>query len=177
MVGYYFLDAFTGTSSKAGCNPGTRDPTNSRAFSILAGLFCLITILSGILVTFFGHRNMNRWVEVYLNNGAYHEEDKEELKKKLRRMAQLSFLYPLATCITLPCEMAFNFKMATGVRDRNLISGMAITGGISGLLTLIAFAIDPTVWRTFKAAFIIIKQRRLGVTETKDSNDIELMDL
>jgi hypothetical protein len=162
MIGYYFLGAFQGASNKGGCNPGSKDPTNNKIFSFIAGFIILITILSGILVTIFGHKNINRYAQAYIDNGEYKEENKDELKKQLKKMAQLSFLYPLATCITLPCEMLFNFFNLAGIREVRLITGMTITGGLSGLFTFIAFAIDPIVWKAFKSAFKTIKQRISG---------------
>jgi hypothetical protein len=162
MVGYYFLGAFTGTFQKAGCNPGSKDKTNDKVFSFLAGFICLITILSGILVTYFGHKNMNRYAQAYVDNGDYKEEDKEALKKQLRKMAQLSFLYPLATCITLPAEMIYNFMKLAGYRNTNAIIAMTVLGGLSGLFTFIAFILDPAVWRSAEVAYKRIRYRNSG---------------
>jgi membrane-bound ClpP family serine protease len=68
-------------------------------------------------------------------------------------MAQRSFLYPLSTCITLPFEAIFLILYGCGLFVFELGIPKAITLGLSGLLTGIAFVIDPATHQAFKSAY------------------------
>jgi hypothetical protein len=152
MIIYYFLGAFTGSLQKGGCNPGSRDPLYNKVFSAIAGTFCLLTIIACLVTTVVGHRSLTKWINSYANSNLKQDSDQEKFKKQRRKMAERSFLYPLATLITLPAETIFNYLNVLGRREPKVIIAMTLTGGLSGLLTAGAFLIDPAAWSAFQAA-------------------------
>jgi hypothetical protein len=157
MLLYYFLGVFTGTIQKAGCNPGSRNPLYNKIFSAIAGTFCLITIIACLVTTIIGRRSLTRWINSYANSRLRQSNDIENFRKQRRKMAERSFLYPLATLITLPCEVIFNYFNLFGRREPTVIIAMTITGGLSGLLTAIAFLVDPASSKAFESAKLKVK--------------------
>jgi hypothetical protein len=154
---YYGLGAFSGVKRKVGCNPGADDKTLNSVFYAIAGLVDLATIVSCVFITITGHRNLNKWINVYSSTLTDGVNDQEQLIKNRRKMAVRSFLYPLSTCITLPFECIFLILNAANVYVPALTICMAITIGISGLLTGIAFIVDPATKLSFKSGYRKLK--------------------
>jgi hypothetical protein len=154
---YWGLGAFSGVKRKIGCNPGADDITLNSIFYGVSGLVDLVTIISGIFITVAGHRNLNKWINVYSATLTPSANNHEQLIKDRRKMAVRSFLYPLSTCITLPFECIFLLLNAGNIFVFQLTILMAITIGISGLLTGLAFAIDPATHSSFKSAYYQLK--------------------
>ncbi|KXN72645.1 hypothetical protein CONCODRAFT_4505 [Conidiobolus coronatus NRRL 28638] len=75
--------------------------------------------------------SLAKWINSYANSRRTQESGHENFKKQLRKAAERSFLYPLATLITLPCETIYNYCSLFGYRERKIITAMAITGGNS----------------------------------------------
>ncbi|KXN73722.1 hypothetical protein CONCODRAFT_77220, partial [Conidiobolus coronatus NRRL 28638] len=167
---YWGLGAFSGVERKKACSPGADDKTLNSVFYAIAGLVDLATIISGIFITVTGHRNLNKWINAYSATLAPSENDHEQLIKDRRKMAARSFLYPLSACITLPIECIFLFLNAGNVYVSVLTILMALTIGISGLLTGLAFAIDPATQKSFKSAYRTLKYRNSDKKYSEEFN-------
>ncbi|KXN73720.1 hypothetical protein CONCODRAFT_3280 [Conidiobolus coronatus NRRL 28638] len=159
---YWGLGAFSGVERKVGCNPGADDLTLNSVFYAIAGLVDLATIVSGIFITISGHRNLNKWINVYSATLTPSANNHEQLIKDRRKLAIRSFLYPLSTSITLPFECIFLFLNAGNLFVFQLTIPMAITIGISGLLTGLAFTVDPATHTSFKSAYYQLMSRNTG---------------
>jgi hypothetical protein len=168
---YYGLGAFTGVKNKRACSPGADNLTLNSVFYSIAGLVDLATIVSGIFITVTGHRNLNKWINAYSATMAPGQVDTEQLIKDRRKMASRSFLYPLSACITLPFECIFLFLNAGNKYVSVLTILMAITVGISGLLTGLAFAIDPATKKSFISAYRTLKY---GNSDKKHSEEFSM---
>jgi hypothetical protein len=168
---YWSLGVFSGVKRKIGCNPGADDLTLNTIFYIIAGLVDLAAIVTGVYITIAGHRNLNKWVNVYsatLTEGA---NNQEQLIKDRRKLALRSFLYPLSTCITLPFECIFLLLNAGNIFVFPLGVAMSFTVCVSGLLTGIAFAIDPATRTAFKSAYFQLKN---GDSDKKLSEEFNM---
>jgi hypothetical protein len=150
---YWSFGAFTGVKKKVGCNPGSDDKTLNTVYLLMAGFVDLLTIVVGVYTTIAGHRNLNKWINVYSATITEHGEHQDELLKYRKKMAQRSFLYPLSTCITLPFEAIFLILFGCGLFVFELGIPKAITLGLSGLLTGIAFVIDPATHQAIKSVY------------------------
>ncbi|KXN73704.1 hypothetical protein CONCODRAFT_3260 [Conidiobolus coronatus NRRL 28638] len=176
---YWSFGAFTGVLKKVGCNPGSDDKTLNTVYLLMAGFVDLITIIVGVYTSIAGHRNLNKWVNVYSATIVEHGEHQDELLKYRKKMAQRSFLYPLSTCITLPFEAIFLILFGCGLFVFELGIPKAITLGLSGLLTGIAFVIDPATHIAFKSAYNQFMNKNNDMKNSYDrylttSNDIAL---
>ncbi|KXN73728.1 hypothetical protein CONCODRAFT_3288 [Conidiobolus coronatus NRRL 28638] len=154
---YWSLGAFSGVERKVGCNPGADNLTLNSVFYAIAGLVDLAAIVGGIFITVAGHRNLNKWINVYSATLTQGANNQEQLIKDRRKLALRSFLYPLSTCITLPFECIFLILNAANIFVLELGTVMAVTIGISGLLTGIAFSVDPATHIAFKSAYYQLK--------------------
>ncbi|KXN73710.1 hypothetical protein CONCODRAFT_3269 [Conidiobolus coronatus NRRL 28638] len=167
---YWAFGAFSGVKNKVGCNPGSDNYTLNKIFLLTMGFINLITILVGIYTTIVGHRSLSKWINTYATSRSLTGEDKELFKKERKKLAERSFLYPLSTCITLPVETAFLILYGFGSFNQKLGTPKAITLGLSGLLTGIAFAIDPATHKAFSSAWLTIRQKRLGHHHIEDNS-------
>lgn len=77
-------------------------------------------------------------------------------------MATRSFLYPLSTCITLPFEAIGLILNAFGINSLGIFALMLITIGLSGILTFIAFTLDPVAHNSFNPAYHQLSGERKG---------------
>jgi hypothetical protein len=150
---YWSFGAFTGVLKKVGCNPGADNKTLNTIFLLMAGFINLITAVCGIVTTIVGRNSLNIWIKTYAESRSYQGEDPRKFKKERMKMAERAFLYPLATCITLPIEATFLILYGCGYFIFDLGIPKAITLGLSGLLTGIAFAIDPATHKAFSVAY------------------------
>ncbi|KXN68884.1 hypothetical protein CONCODRAFT_79608 [Conidiobolus coronatus NRRL 28638] len=93
------------------CIPGSDNFGIQVLENIIAGLFNLAAVASGIFTTFACHRHMNRWVEAYFNKDSEGEGDNGQNEAKVIKSKQVkrSFLYPLSTIITLSTELVTCF--------------------------------------------------------------------
>jgi hypothetical protein len=145
----------------------------------MVGFTDLITALIGIFTTIVSHRNLNKYINVFSATLTEQGQNHDLIIKERRKMAVRSFLYPLATCITLPFEALFLILYGFGYFIIQLGYPKAITLGLSGTLTGIAFAIDPATHSAFKSAYYQFKNRNhpkkeLDDCNFKDFNDIPL---
>jgi hypothetical protein len=167
---YWGLGAFSGVNGKRACSPGADNLTLNSVFYSIVGLVDLATIISGIFITITGHRNLNKWINAYSATLTPGANNNEQLIKDRRKMASRSFLYPLSACITLPFECIFLFLNAGNIYISVLTILMALTIGISGLLTGIAFAIDPATKISFKSAYNTLKYRNSDKKHSEEFN-------
>jgi hypothetical protein len=167
---YGFLGAYTGVKRKVGCNPGADDKVLNGVFYFLAGSVDLITIIIGLFTTIIGHKSLNKWINTYAEARTNQNMDQVQFKKDRKKMAERSFLYPLSTCITLPIEAVFLFLNAFGIYIFELSIGMAITVGISGLLTCLAFSADPAAHKSFVSAYYQVKDKWLYSHSIKEKS-------
>jgi hypothetical protein len=144
----------------------------------MLGITDLLTAIIGITTTVVCHRNLNRYINVFSATLAEQGDNQDLLVKERRKMAVRTFLYPLAAFITLPFEAIFLIFAAFGTFLIQLTIIKNLTLGISGLLTGIAFAIDPSTHSAFKTAYYLFKNRnnpkKLDDNQTNNLNDIPL---
>jgi hypothetical protein len=176
---YWSFGAYSGVLKKVGCNPGSDNKTLNSIFLLIMGFVDLLTIIVGIYTSVAGHRNLNKWINVYSATVTERGDNHEELLKYRKKMAQRSFLYPLSTCVTLPFEAIFLILYGCGLFVFELGIPKAITLGLSGLLTGIAFVIDPATHHAFKSAYYLVFIKNSGKKDTcgrylNNSNDIKL---
>jgi uncharacterized membrane protein len=154
---YWSFGAFSGKLNKVGCNPGADNKTLNKVFHLMLGFTNLITALFGILTTFIGRSSLKNWINTYADSRTYNGEDPDNFKRTRMKMAERAFLYPLATCITLPFEAMFFILGVLGYFIIQLGYLKAVTIGSSGLLTGLAFAVDPATHKAFAEAYSQIK--------------------
>jgi hypothetical protein len=153
---YYFLGVFTGKLRKSACNPGADNKTMNRVYFLFVGVIDFITIIVGIFTTIVGHQSLNKWINSYADNCTRRLDDQNKFKRERRKMAIRSFLYPLATCITLPFEALLLILNSFGIMILQISIPKTITVGLSGL----AFAFDPAAHKAFYSAYGQIKEKR-----------------
>jgi hypothetical protein len=153
---YWSMSAFNGDIARGSCVPGTDNVTLNKFLTLMSGAIDLLTALIGIFTTIFGRRSLNNWIIVYAESRTYNGEDPDKFKRNRKRMAERAFLYPLATCITLPIEAVF--LIFSGLDRFIMILAILknVTLGIAGLLTGIAFAVDPATHKAFGEAYLQI---------------------
>jgi hypothetical protein len=156
---YAGLGAFTGVKNKKGCNPGADDKTLNTIFYWIIGLVNVFTIAIGIFTTIVGHRSLNAWINKYADSRSYKGEDPTKFKKDRRKMAVRSFLYPLSTCITLPFEGLFFILNAFNIYIFEITIPNVLGTGLSGVLTALAFSIDPSTHKAFAAAYAQVRHK------------------
>jgi hypothetical protein len=175
---YYALGVFSGKTRRS-CNPGADSKTMNTIYFLVVGILDLITIAVGIFTTIMGHRNLNKWIDVYSTTISERGEHVDKLIQDRRKMASRSFLYPLATCITLPFEALLLILNSFGIMVLGISIPKTITVGLSGFLTLLAFTIDPATHIAFKSAYNQVSNRSsnskdIGNQYGFSSNDIQL---
>ncbi|KXN73725.1 hypothetical protein CONCODRAFT_3285 [Conidiobolus coronatus NRRL 28638] len=166
---YGLLGAYTGVKRKNGCNPGADDKTLNAVFYFMAGSVDLFTIIACLYTTIVGRISLNKWINTYAEARSNQSIDQDKFKRDRKKMAERSFLYPLSACITLPVEALFLYLNAFGIYIFELSIVMAVTVGISGLLTFLAFAVDPAAHKSFTSAYRQIKDGRLYSHSVKDN--------
>jgi hypothetical protein len=165
---YYSLGVFTGKLGRPACNPGADSKTMNRIYFLFVGFIDLITILVGIFTTIVGRRSLNKWINSYADNRTRRLDDQNKFKRDRRKMATRSFLYPLATCITLPFEALLLILNSFGIMVLQISIPKTITVGLSGLLTGLAFALDPAAHKAFYSAYTQIREKRKESKPFKD---------
>ncbi|KXN74342.1 hypothetical protein CONCODRAFT_2547 [Conidiobolus coronatus NRRL 28638] len=150
---YYFMGAFTGLKHPTGCKPGAESHTMDAIFTLIKALLEVFTIVTCVTTSIIGHRSLNNWIEAYASARENESEDREQFVKEGKKMAERSFLYPLSTTLTLPFEAIFLILIVCGKFVPQLTIPMAISSGITGVLTFIAFSIDPYIHSAFKEAY------------------------
>jgi hypothetical protein len=150
---YYFMGAFTGLSHPAGCNPGAATQTMDSIFSCIQALVNTFTIIVCLTTSIICHRNLSNWITAYASSRENEGEDRQKFVKEGKKLAERAFLYPLSTILTLPFEAIFLILIVSGKFIPQLTIPMAIFSGISGVLTFIAFSIDPFTHSAFKEAY------------------------
>jgi hypothetical protein len=176
---YWSFGAFSGVKNKVGCNPGSDDYTLNKVYLLTAGFINVITFSLGIFTTVASHRNLNKYINVYSVTLTEQGENHDLITRERRKMAVRSFLYPLATCVTLPFEAIFIILYGFGLFVFQLGYPTAATLGLSGLLTGIAFAVDPATHSAFRSAYYQLKNRKHSKKEFdnyqfNNPNDIPL---
>ncbi|KXN74333.1 hypothetical protein CONCODRAFT_2537 [Conidiobolus coronatus NRRL 28638] len=166
---YWSMGAFSGKLNKVGCNPGADDYTLNKVFLFMAGFTDLITVLIGIFITIVGHRSLKIWINTYAESRSYKGEDPDIFKRNRMKMAKRAFLYPLATCITLPFEALFLIFYGFGYINTQLGYLKAATLGLSGILTGIAFSVDPATHKAFSEAYTQVKINRINRQQMGDN--------
>jgi hypothetical protein len=170
-VMYGCFGAYSGKEHKYVCIPGADDPTLNKAYRLMLGLTDLVTAIIGITTTVACHRNLNKYINVFSATLAEQGDNQELLVMERKKMAFRTFLYPLAAFITLPIEGIFLIVAAFDVFLLQLTIAKNLTLGISGLLTGIAFAIDPSTSLAFRADYYHFKNRN---NPKKDLDDYQL---
>jgi hypothetical protein len=135
----------------------------------MLGITDLLTGLIGIFTTIAGRRSLKHWIKTYAQSRSYKGEDPNIFKRNRMKMAERAFLYPLATCITLPIEAIFLIFAAFGTFLIQLTVAKNITLGLSGLLTGLAFAVDPATHKAFREAYFQIKLNVKGRQKVRDN--------
>jgi hypothetical protein len=166
---YGLLGAYTGVNNKNGCNPGADNSILNTIFYLIAGSVDLITIIACIFTTIVGHQSLNKWINNYAEAHSNQLTDQAKFIKDRKKMAERAFLYPLSACITLPPESAFHFFNAFGISVLELGIAMSVTVGFSGLLTCLAFSVDPAAHNSFKSAYFQIKNSLLYNKSAEDN--------
>ncbi|KXN74336.1 hypothetical protein CONCODRAFT_2540 [Conidiobolus coronatus NRRL 28638] len=165
---YYSLGIFTGKLRKSACNPGADNKTMNRIYFLFVGIIDLITILVGIFTTIVGRQSLNKWINSYADNRNRRLDDQNKFKSDRKKMASRSFLYPLATCVTLPFEALLLILNSFGIMVLQISIPKTITVGLSGLLTGLAFAFDPASHKAFYSAYTQIREKMNGCKPFKD---------
>jgi hypothetical protein len=160
MVTYHFLGVFTGETNKKACNPGADNLTITKAVFGLIGLFNFLAIISGIVATVLGHKNLGIWIETFSNKEIIDPKDQEEFKAAKRKETQRSFLYPLSAVLTLSTEVILCFWMVVGNPPYTIFFINSIMMGFKGILTLFAFLIDPAVQLALKYTFNKLRNKK-----------------
>ncbi|KXN73705.1 hypothetical protein CONCODRAFT_3261 [Conidiobolus coronatus NRRL 28638] len=176
---YWSFGAFIGKENKFVCIPGADSETMNKTFRLMMGITDLITCLVGLFTTIASHRNLNKYINVFSATLTGQGDDQALLVMERRKMAVRSFLYPLSACITLPIQAIFLIFAAFGTFLIQLTIAKNVTLGLSGLLTGIAFAIDPSTHSAFRSAYYRINNRYhmkkdLEDRQLKCQNDIPL---
>ncbi|KXN73706.1 hypothetical protein CONCODRAFT_3262 [Conidiobolus coronatus NRRL 28638] len=156
-VMYWSFGGFTGKENKFVCIPGADGKIMSKVFRLMLGFTDLLTALIGIFTAIIGRRSLKYWIATYAQSRSYKGEDPETFKRDRMKMAERAFLYPLATCITLPIEAIFLIFAAFDHFLIQLTIAKNVTLGLSGLLTGLAFAVDPATHKAFREAYFLIK--------------------
>ncbi|KXN73718.1 hypothetical protein CONCODRAFT_3278 [Conidiobolus coronatus NRRL 28638] len=156
---YYGLGAFTGVPARKRCTPGVDDYSKNLVFILFQSLTNLFTIA----------------VSTFTEEGG----DRDHLINERRKLAFRSFLYPLSTIVTLPFEAIFLIFNGFGAYVIELFVVMVIGSGLSGVLTALAFGVDPATHKSFKTAYYLVKNRNSHKKDLDEqyglgSNDIQL---
>jgi hypothetical protein len=160
---YYFMGAFTGLKHPSGCKPGAESQTMDAIFTLIKALLEVFTIVTCVTTSIIGRRRLYNWIEVYANSRENESEDREKFIKEGKKIAERSFLYPLSTILTLPFEAIFLILIVCGKFVPQLTIPMAISSGITGVLTFVAFSIDPSTHSSLKEAYFNLK----GINKSK----------
>jgi hypothetical protein len=163
MILYHFLGVFSGTLNKKSCNPGADNPTITKAVFGLIGLFNFIAIVSGVLVTVFGHKYLERWIETYSDRKIKGTEDKSQFKDAKLKATKRSFLYPLSALITLSPEVVLCAWMLISDPPLIIYNISSICTGTKGILTLLTFSLDQAVWNSAKSTYGKLKDTQLHI--------------
>lgn len=174
---YYGIGAFTGQANR-NCNPGVDDYSKHLGFLLLQSLTNLLTIAVCIFTTVKSHANLNKWIDAVSATITEQGGNRDQLIKERRKIAFRSFLYPLSTCITLPFEAFFLIANGFGKMVMGLAILMALTTGLAGILTALAFAVDPVTHKSFNSAYNMVKNRIYHIKTDEQygfsNNDIQL---
>jgi hypothetical protein len=165
---YWSFGAFSGVKGKVGCNPGSDNPILNQVFLLMMGFINVLTIIIGIVTTILGRRNLKKYINVFSATLTDSGDNYDQIIRDRKKMAERSFLYPLSTCITLPIEAIFLIMYGFGSFNQKLGTPKAITLGLSGVLTGIAFAIDPATRIAFRSAYRKFKYGNLDKSITND---------
>ncbi|KXN73709.1 hypothetical protein CONCODRAFT_3267 [Conidiobolus coronatus NRRL 28638] len=166
---YGYLGAYTGKLNKFVCFPGADDLTLNKIYRLMLGFTDLLTALIGIFTTVVGRRSLKYWIKTYAQSRSYKGEDPASFKRNRMKMAERAFLYPLATCITLPIEAIFLIVAAFGQFLIQLTVAKNVTLGLSGFLTGLAFAVDPATHKAFREAYFQIKLNIMSRQKVQDN--------
>ncbi|KXN73716.1 hypothetical protein CONCODRAFT_3276 [Conidiobolus coronatus NRRL 28638] len=167
---YWSLGALRGQVGK-NCNPGVDSKTYHMAFLMIQAFINLITTLICIVSTVICRYYLANWINKYSSNHSDpgQSQDQDEFKKARKKMATRSFLYPLSTCITLPFEAIFLIFNACGIMVIELAALMATTTGLAGVLTAVAFSLDPAAHKAFASAYSQLFIQKKGHQSINDS--------
>jgi hypothetical protein len=165
---YWSFGSFNGELNKPVCIPGADNKTLNTVFRLMMGIIDLLTCIIGVFTTVASHRNLNKYINVFSATLTEQGENHDLIIRERRKMAIRSFLYPLATCITLPFEAIFIILYGFGLFVFQLGYPTAVTLGLSGLLTGLAFAFDPATHKAFTEAY---SQIRLNINCRQKIND------
>jgi hypothetical protein len=165
---YWGLGALRGQVGK-NCNPGVDIKAYHMAFLMIQALTNLITTIICVYTTIVCRYYLSNWINKYTSNHSESDQDQDEVKRSRKKMATRSFLYPLSTIITLPFEAIFLIFNACGIMVIELAAIMATTTGLAGVLTALAFALDPASHKAFASAYSQLFIQKKGHQAIKDS--------
>ncbi|KXN66313.1 hypothetical protein CONCODRAFT_11866 [Conidiobolus coronatus NRRL 28638] len=156
-----FLGVYSGVE-KIECRPSS---DNTLYFQIEEGLIGLLSI--GTLLTCFvtyvvSKRQFILSITEYAESYIVDEIERDKFLVKRGRMLERSFLYPLGTLITLPAPIALSVMDLIGSYTYPIYVALAISQGLSGILTFIVFSLDPTVWNSLKLAKYQVTKKSKG---------------
>ncbi|KXN66315.1 hypothetical protein CONCODRAFT_20297 [Conidiobolus coronatus NRRL 28638] len=180
MLIFHFLGSYTGKLNKIECRPGSDDPTYFKLVEGLLGVFGLLTLVICVATYFISRRSFKNMITDYANLHIENVNEQDLFKSNRIKMAERSFLYPLATVITLPSPIALSVMDVIDYYPTAIYYLMVLTQGISGILTFIAFVLDPALWDSIKTAkekvYNKFQERRstalehIGMRPRKDTN-------
>lgn len=145
MAVFGSLGSFSDIEGKKSCRPGT---SNRIVFQIEEGIvggLAMITVITCLTVYFTSRSQFNKSITLWAKFNIRSNSEKERFIKKRRKMLERSFLYPLATVVTLPATIALSIMDITGVYYDGIYIALSLTQSLSGISTLFAFLLDPNV--------------------------------
>jgi hypothetical protein len=149
---FHYLGSYTGTQNKIECRPGSDDPIYFKFVEGLLGAIGMLTLVICVATYFISRRSFKNMITDYANLHIENVHEQDLFKSNRIKMAERSFLYPLATVITLPSPIALSVMDVVDHYSTVIYIFMALSQGVSGILTFIAFVLDPALWDSIKTA-------------------------
>jgi hypothetical protein len=153
VVVFHFLGVFKENKDKLLCTPGSDVFAIQMVENAVAGLLNIIAVFAGIYTTYIGHRYISQWINKYSNKQMPGGNNQPSFKAKKRKTVQRSFLYPLSTVITLSSELVTCIWSLFGNPTQIIKTFNRYTTGFKGILTFIAFIVDPAVCDSLRSAY------------------------
>jgi hypothetical protein len=161
MVIMGFLGVYSGVK-KIECRPGSDNFLYFQIEEGLIGVISIVALLTCFIIYLISRKQFNKsitqYADLYITD--YVERDKFLVKRN--RMLVRSFLYPLATLITLPAPIALSVMDLTGYYRFPIFEILAVSQGLSGILTFIVFSLDPAVWNSLELAKYKVMKKSKG---------------
>jgi hypothetical protein len=156
-----FLEVFSGVE-KIECRPSSDNFLYFQIEEGLIGLLSIGTLFTSFVTYIVSKRQFVRSITAYAESYIDDEIERDRFLVKRSRMLDRSFLYPLGTLITLPAPIALSVMDLIDSYTYPIYIALAISQGMSGILTFIAFSLDPAVWSSLKLAKYKLMKKSKG---------------